>query len=81
MRFSFFTGVAQARNVGQLFRAEFAGAVMAGLQLFDALGVDVEADGVGDAAELGGQRQAEVAEADDGNAGVVDAGHGGLHAL
>ncbi len=68
------------RSGREFFRLDFEGVVLAGLQLGDALRVDVEADDRALLAEFDRQRQADVAEADDGEVDFVEghAGSGGM---
>ena len=74
-------GEAQPGGAGELFGIDFQRAVVAGLERFDARGVDVVTDGVVLLAELDGQRQADIAQADDGDAGGTDVGWGARHVL
>ena len=64
---------------GQFRRGGLPGAVVAGLELGDALGLDVEADHRAVFAKFDGQGQADVAQADDGQGGVGGAEVGEVH--
>ena len=65
---------AQMRSGPEFFRLDFEGVILAGLQLGDTPGIDVEADDRTLLAELHRQRQTDVAEADDGEVDFVE-GH------
>src|SRR5690606_11567965 len=69
-----FGGEAETRGSRQLFGLDFQRAVAAGAQLLHPARVDVETDGVVVLAEFDRQRQADIAEADEGNAGFVQGG-------
>ena len=58
----------------QLLAGKFAGAVVAAREFADAGRVEVEADHREMPAEMGGERQPDVAEADHGNAAVRGGG-------
>ena len=64
------TGDGQVPGGGQFLGRGLAGAVAAGLEFGDALGLDVEADHRAVFAKFDGQGQADVAEANDGQRGV-----------
>ena len=68
-------GIAELRGGGEILGLDFAGAVMAGPEFIDARLLDVKADDGQDPAEFDGKRQADVAEADDGNPGGSGFGH------
>jgi hypothetical protein len=76
-------GDTQLPGGGQGLRGDLAGAVAARFQLRDAPGVDVEADHGAVLTEFDRERQADVAQADDGERGVggsevsEDFGHDG----
>ena len=59
-------GVAEAGGFGEFFVGDLEGGVVAGLEGVDARLVDVEADDGALLGEFDGERQADVAEADDG---------------
>ena len=74
-------GVMQPRRLAQFFVADFERRVMAGFERGDARGVDVETNDLAMLAKFHGQRQADVAEADDGEFDVrnfVDEAHTGV---
>ena len=56
---------AELFRLGELLRVHLERAVDAAAQFVDAVRLDVEADGLEALAELDGERQADVAEADD----------------
>ena len=70
-------GEGQAGGLGQQLRLHFQGGVVALAQFGDAAGVDVEADGVVPLAEFHRQRQADIAQSDDGDARRCRRGDGG----
>jgi hypothetical protein len=60
------------RGSFQIFWCAFQGVVLAALHLFNALGVDVKANGGALFAKLHGEWQADLAEADDGDVFIHD---------
>src|SRR6056297_3359269 len=65
------TGVAQLFSCLQISAFQLAGAVISAAQFVDTLLIDVKADGGKLFAELGGQRQTNIAEADDGDGKIL----------
>ncbi|MCY1414351.1 hypothetical protein D9M71_297980 [compost metagenome] len=73
--------VAELGGLLEFFVTDFQGGVMAGLEGVDARLVDVKAHHGAVFAEFDGERQADVAETDDGEFDVFQVEHGGIRKI